>query len=227
MNNTELIKHCAHDKRNKRAWLEFLSRYENLVFNTIIQECKKSDLHKTCFQFDETVKDLVQEVYLNLVKNDCKALKAFRGDSENSIFSYLKIIAQNVVKNYINKMRAKKRPTTDRLLDETTSATCESGKNYHLDKFKTTIFDTEQEFQLKILMEEIDYCLKKIITGRDRKRNRFIYQLHIYNGFTPEEIASTFNFGISTSRIANIISDSRQKLIKSWSLVEDYGNIAC
>ena len=227
MNNTELVKHCANDKKNKKAWLEFLSRYENLVYNTIIQECKNSDLHKNCFQFDETVKDLVQEVYLKLLQNECKALKKFRGESENSIYSYLKIIARNEVRNYINKMQAKKRPPIDRLLDDSTRVTGEKGEIYNSSKYKTILFDPEQEFKLKILKEEIDYCLKKILTGRDKKRNRFIYQLHIYNGFSPKEIASYFNFGISTSRIANIISDSRQKLIKSWSLVEDYGNITC
>jgi len=227
MNNTELVKHCAHDKRNKKAWLEFLSRYENLVYNTVIQECKNSELHKICFQFDETVKDLVQEVYLKLLQNDCKALKKFRGDSENSIYSYLRIIARNVVKNYFIKIQAKKRPPIDRVFDNAARVAGEKGEYYNNDKYKTTIFDPEQEFKLKILKEEIDHCLKKVLTGRDKKRNRFIYQLHIYNGFSPQEIASSFNFGISTSRIANIISDSRQKLIKSWSLVEDYGNIAC
>ena len=91
----------------------------------------------------------------------------------------------------------------------------------------TTIFDPEQEFKLKLLKEEIDYCLKKVLTGRDKKRNRLIYQLHIYKGFSPKEIASSFDLGISTRRIANIISDSRQKLIKSWSLVEEYRQITC
>ena len=227
MNNTELVRHCANDKRNKKAWLEFLSRYKNLVYNTIIQECKNSDLHKNCFQFDETVKDLVQEVYLKLLQNDCKALKVFKGESENSIYSYLRIIARNVVKNHIIKIQAKKRPPMDRLLDESTWITGDKGEIYSSDKYKTTIFDPEQELKLKILKEEIDYCLKKVLTGRDKKRNRLIYQLHIYKGFSPKEIASSFDFGISTRRIANIISDSRQKLIKSWSLVEEYRQITC
>ena len=227
MKNTELIDQCAHDKKNNKAWLEFLSRYEGCIHNMVIQECKNSELKKNIFQFEETVRDLVQDVYLKLLQNDCKALRTFRGDSENSIYSYLAIISKNVVKNYIVKIRAKKRPPIDRSLDNFIIVNEENGEVYYCDKHKTAIFDTEQEFKLKMLKEKIDICLKRIMTGRDKDRNKEIYQLHLYNGYTPKEIASYFNFGLSTRRIANIISDSRQKLIKSWSLVEDYCNITC
>jgi len=227
MNHTELVNHCARNLTNNKAWLEFLSRYQGRIYNTVIQECQKCELHKRCFQFEETVADLVQDVYLKLLQNDCKALKIFRGESENAIYSYLAIISKNVVKNYVIRMQAKKRPRIDKSQDDAITAIGENGAAYYHAKHKPAIFNTDQEFKLKILKEEIDYCLQKTLTGRDKERNKTICQLYLYDGYTPKEIASHFDFGLSTRRIANIISDSRQKLIRASSLVEDYGNITC
>lgn len=215
LKNTELVKHCANNLNSNIAWSEFLSRYEKRICYTITQECKKNEINKYCLQFEETVRDLVQDVYLKILENDCKALKKFRGDSENSIYSYLTVIAKNVVRNYIIKMQAQKRPQIETFLnmltDENKIIQCK-------DKLKPSILDTDQEFKLKILQEEIDYCLAKIMTGKEKERNKLICQLHIYNGFSPNEIAIFFNVGISARRIINIISESRQKLMKSMNL---------
>ncbi len=227
LKNTELVKHCANDPTNNEVWLEFISRYEQCIYYTIIQECKKSELNKYCFQFEETVRDLVQDVYLKILENDCKALKKFRGESENSIYSYLKMIAKNVVKNYITKMQAQKRPQIEISLDKSPMLTDKNGAIDYKDRNKSTIFDTEQEFKLTILKEEIEYRLAKILTGRNKKRNMLICQLHIYDGFSPNEITLFFDFGISTKHIANIISDSRQKLIKTLTLAKQHENITC
>jgi len=105
--------------------------------------------------------------------------------------------------------------------------TDENGTIYYKDRNRSTIFDTELEFKLKILKEEIDYCLTKIMIGKAKERNKLIYQLHIYDGFSPGEIALFFDFGISTKRISNIISDSRQKLIKTLTLAKQHENITC
>lgn len=224
LSNTELVKRCANSLNNNSAWLEFFSRYKQCIYYTIIHECQKNEVKKYCFQFEETVKDLVQDVYLKILENDCKALKQFRGESENSVYSYLKMIAKNVVKNYITKMQAQKRPQVEISLDTPIMLTDENEPIYYKDRKKSTSFDTEQEFRLTILKEEIEYRLAKLLTGRKKKRNKLICQLHIYNGFSANEIALFFNFGISTKHIANIISNSRQKLIKTLSLVKQHEN---
>jgi RNA polymerase sigma factor (sigma-70 family) len=227
LKNTELVKHCANDPTNNEAWLEFISRYEKRIYNTITQECKKSELNNYCFQFIETVKDLVQDVYLKILENDCKALKKFRGDSENSIYSYLNIIAKNVVKNYITKMQAQKRPQIEKSLDDINILTEADGEAQRNNKINPGIFSTEQEVTLKILKEEIDYCLAKTLTGKDRTRNKFIYRLYLYDGLSPKEIALLFDFHISRKRIANIIYDSKRKLIKKLSIAKHHENLTC
>jgi DNA-directed RNA polymerase specialized sigma24 family protein len=154
-------------------------------------------------------------------------LKQFRGESENSIYSYLNVIAKNVVKNYIMKMHAQKRPWIEKSLEdvtqllETNAATCRNNSNH------ANVFSTEKEVTLKILKEEIDDCLARTLTGKKKTRNKFIYQLHLYDGFSPKQIAVLFDFRISSKRIANIICDSKRQLIKKMSIARCHENFAC
>ena len=227
LKNTDLVKLCANNPNNNSAWFEFLSRYEQNIYHTITQECKKIKYNKYCFQFEETVKDLVQDVYLKILENDCKALKQFRGESEYSIYSYLNIIAKNVVKNYIMKMHAQKRPWIEKSLEdvtqllETNAATCRNNSNH------SNVFSTEQEVTMKTLKEEIDDCLSRTLTGKKKTRDKFIYQLYLYDGLSAKQIAVLFDFRISSKRIANIICDSKRQLIKKMSIARCHENFTC
>ena len=225
LKNTELVKLCANNPNNNSAWSEFLARYEEPIYRTITQECKKSEHKIYFFQFEETVNDLVQDVYFKILENDCKALKRFRGESENSIYSYLNAIAKNVVKNYITKMHAQKRPRIKKSLEDVAQLIETNGKTHPNNNSGT--FSMEQEVTLKILKEEIDDCLARTLTGKKKTRNKVIYQLYLYDGFSPKEIALLFDFCISTKRIANIICDSKRKLIKKMSIAKYHENLTC
>lgn len=208
LTNNELVNLCAQNPRNRSAWLEFYSRFDERIWLVICRECKEKGLYENTPQFHQIVQDLVQDVYVKLVEKNCKALKAFVGVSENSIFTYIGIIAKNVVRNYLIKRGAQKRPSIKKTIDE---ALLSQDLEY---AFATV----EEEFTLEIRKEEIEHILENSIKGRDKERNKLIFNLYFYEGFSPEEIAAQFDFALSAKRIGNIISDIKQELRKELLL---------
>lgn len=202
LTNNQLVNLCAQEPRNRSAWFEFYARFDERIWLVIYRECNQKGLSENTVQFNQILQDLVQDVYVKLVEKNCKALKAFIGVSENSFFTYIGIIARNVVRNYLKKMGAQKRPSIEKSIDEILP----------IDIFKSTYVDPEDEFTLVIRKEEIEDVIDEFLKGRDKARNKLIFKLYFYEGFSPEEIASQFNFSLSAKRIGNIISEIKQVL---------------
>ncbi len=212
LNNIELIKLCARESWNRQAWLEFYSRFDERIWLVVYRNCKTLGLHKLDSQFKMTVEDLVQEVYAKLTDNNCKALTNFKGASENSIYAYLGVIARNVVKNYLISINAQKRSLPEKSLDDILMITENGQMIFVKDVIKSPYSDVEDEFSVVILKEEIDAILDKILKSKDKDRNKLIFKLYFYEGFSAEEIALQFNFGISSKRISNLTTDIKNKL---------------
>jgi len=209
--NTELVKSCAQDPANRNAWNEFYNRFDKRIWMVVYRECEAKGISDSDYQYDQTIKDLVQDVYKKLIENDCKALKNFIGASENSIYTYLGIIARNVVRNHITKTRAQKRPLVDKSIDEIFSNSDKQNKIFIKDKFISD-YGVEQEFSAIMLKEEIEDILCQFLNGKDKERNKLIFKLHLYEGFSPDDIASQFSFGLSSKRISNLITGIKKNL---------------
>jgi RNA polymerase sigma factor (sigma-70 family) len=212
MKNTELVALCAQESWNRKAWREFYNRFDARIWLVIYRECKAMGIIKQATQSKQTIEDLVQEVYVKLADNDCKALKNFIGASENSIYTYLGIIAKNVVKNHFIKMKAQKRPTLEKSIDDVSTITETGEKILIRDVVRPTYSDVEQNFSVEILKQEVEDILNNILKGKEKERNRLIFKLHLYKKFSAEDIANKFNFGISSKRISNLITAIKKQL---------------
>ena len=212
LDNVELIRLCAQESSNRNAWIEFYNRFDERIWLVIYRESEIMGITKEDPQFQNTIQDLVQEVYVKLVANDCKALKNFTGASVNSIYAYLGVIARNVVKNHVISINAQKRSLLEKSLDEVLTITENGQKIYTKDVIKSPDSAIEDELSVTILKEEIDNILNKILKNKDKDRNKLIFKLYFYEGFSVEEIASQFNFGLSLKRISNLTSDLKKKL---------------
>jgi RNA polymerase sigma factor (sigma-70 family) len=218
MKNAELIELCAREPWNRKAWLEFYNRFDKRIWLVIYRECKAMGISRQADQFKQTVEDLVQDVYVKLSDNNCKALKNFVGASENSIYTYLGIIAKNVVRNHAIKVKAQKRPSIEKSLDEVIAISETGEKILIRDTVRSPGSAAEQDFSVEILREEIEDILNKILTGKQLERDKLIFKLHLYQKFSAEDITKKFNFGLSSKRISNLITsikkDLRQELSK-------------
>ena len=210
LTNTELIRRCAEDPHNRRLlWVEFCSRFDERIWLIVYRECQDKGLAKKKDQIKLTVQDLVQEVYLNLLKNDCKALTSFIGASENSMYTYLGIIARNVVCNYVTKMNAQKRPNIDKPLNDTSSGF----NDYEIFKISQINKEAiEQDLSLEMLKEEIDLILNQNLKDKYKERNKLIFKLYFYEEFSPEEIASKLGFEITSKRVLNLVAELKTLL---------------
>jgi len=212
LKNTELVELCAQTPDNRNAWLEFYHRFDEWIWLVIARECKAKAISRVDFQYQKTIPDLVQDVYVKLVSNECKALKNFVGASENSIYKYLNIIAKNVVKNHLTKIRAQKRPFIKKSIDEVVIVGENDERISIKEGIRSTDFDVEEEVAVEILQDEIEAILDRILKGKDKQRNKLMFKLHLFEGFSAEEIASQFPFGLTSKRVSNLIADIRRSL---------------
>ncbi len=209
LTNNELVELCAQQPDNRSAWMEFYDRFDERIWLVVYRECKQKEIAKHSAPFRQVVQDLVQDVYVRLVENDCKALKDFIGISENSIFTWLGIVAKNVVRNYSIKMGAKKRPLIGNSIDDIKAI---SKIQIAKDKVSTVYINGEDDFSVEYLKEEIEEILERHLRGKGKERNKLIFKLYIYEGFSPDEIASHLKFSLSVKTVRNIISDIKREL---------------
>lgn len=209
LTNNELIRRCAEASCHRLLWAEFYHRFDERIWLIVYRECRDRGLVGKKDQFKQTVQDLVQEVYFNLLKNDCKALQNYIGASENSIYTYLGIVARNAVCNYVTKMSAQKRPNIDRSLNGAPSGSSDA------EGFKIPQANKEtigQELSLEMLKNEIDSILDQTLKDKYKERNKLIFRLYFYEEFSPEEIASKLGFEVSSKRVLNLITELKTLL---------------
>ena len=212
ISNTKLIKLCASNPRNESAWLEFYRRFDERIGLVVYRECKERRVTNNPTQLRQIVQDLVQDVYMRLVENNCRALKSFKGKSENSIYTYLGIIAKNVVLNYVIMMGAQKRPTVVKSIDEIFKSLDKTGEITLKNSGKMTNAKADEKLRQIFFEETIDELLDKCVKGRDKERNKLIFKLYFFDGFSPEEITLYFRMPVSPKRIGNIIADIKQEM---------------
>jgi DNA-directed RNA polymerase specialized sigma24 family protein len=213
MTHNELVDILAKSPRDRMAWGEFYDRFHKHICLTINRELKR--LHN--YRGLSTVEDLAQEVYAKLLAHDCQALKDFKGQYENSIVSYLEIIAIRTVLTDYSKTKARKR--------------CAAGRevpldalrwNVHLDRMVDLkeilhVESWEEEFSLNELHEEIKYHLEKILDPRrNKERDGLIFKYYLYAGFEAEEIVALCkDVNITVKRVLNIICEIKNELRES------------
>jgi RNA polymerase sigma factor (sigma-70 family) len=213
-----LLSLMAERPGNEVIWGEFYRRFTKLIAATILRECIR-------LNYDvgrKYVNDLLQEVYVKLLKNNGKAFKRFKGRHENSIIVYLRVISINVVRNEFAKRNQKKRQNESKIisLDERLRWQISDGRTADLHEI---VGDMNWDVKMRKdeLIDEIEYCLEKIFRKNcQRKRNMLIFRYYFYAGFQVKDIANFPNISISEKSIGNIISiikkELRRELKRRW-----------
>ena len=156
-----------------------------------------------------SIDDLVQAVYLHLVKQNNHALDRFRGRYEESIYRYLAVISINVVRDHFREVRAYRRPKISYSLDDLLRNDAERG-------VPEVVCDISGEptgsGKQKITMEDIDAALKKAAVRKHRDRDILIYKLRYLDELTLEEIRNVLGLEMSTYGIGSLVSRMNDRL---------------
>lgn len=205
LTNTALIKACASRLENQKAWLEFLRRFDRHIKLSVLRAHRFfsiSFLEKVIVK--EDIKDLVQEVYIRLFKNDCKVLKNFKPKYENAIYAYLSIMCTSVVKDFFKKFGRLKRKGYLESIDERSDINKE---NKLINKSLSSFVRTNAEKQIieKDLLEKIKSHYNSTNSKKDDKRKELIFQLYFVHGLSITDISRIKGLNISLSNANTII----------------------
>lgn len=169
------------------AWLEFIDRFERLIFNSITailqRKLRVQEFHK------EDIVDLMQQVFFNLSKDDYAGLRKFKFNSDFSLKAYLKAVAVNATIDHIRAVESSKRIqatiSINGLVERQDSLDFEENGCELIDN-RTR--NPEELLLEKEFVEKLYRIVDKISGKHHRERNRRIFDLIYWHGYSVEEV---------------------------------------
>ena len=180
---------CA-ERCDDAAWEEFVLRVGKPISLTIV---------RTASLWGEPsrsrVEDLVQATYLKLWEDGCRLLRDFAVLHPEAILGYLKKIAANVAHDYFKHRHSQS----------------SGGYQAHVSTGEVDpvagddVDGSEERIAYRVLLNEVDDHLKRILTGPDQERDRTIFWLYFRQGMSTKEIASLPTIGLGTKGVGSVI----------------------
>ncbi|MBL8194966.1 MAG: RNA polymerase sigma factor [Blastocatellia bacterium] len=199
ISSVELIALCTSN--NSDAWDEFIKRFHRYISVCVFRESRNYKLDPS---------ELTQEDFLKLLANDCKILKDFHGETENSVFAYLATIVYSTVKDQIRREIAQKRSAIVLSLDKP----IDFQQGISLKDILPAGTETSPDlmFQERIIPKKLKELLKSALSGANATRDTIIFHLHIINGLSPREIGEMPNVALNTNNVQTIITRTKERL---------------
>lgn len=174
-------------QKDPGSWNDFVDRYLSLFYHVVHSTAHLRSVRLT----PEDVEDIAAEVLLQLVADDYKALKAFRGNA--SLATYLTVIARRTCVHELTRRQAVKeairkgdvRPPSADDTSESESLAAQKG----VDR-----------------LEEVEVLIRQLKSRREREIVRLFY----FEGRTYEEIST--ETGIPVNTIGAVLSRARARL---------------
>src|SRR5262245_15612199 len=193
---------CASHFDDDRYWEEFVQRFNPCLTNSVYQTYRR-------FSVDgppswEIVSDLLQEIYLRVLKDKCAALRRFRGSSEFEAEVYLMHIATSVTIDQLRRQRSLKRRARTESLNNALIVEELQGRRGIISHYTDELAEND-----------LIRILKRSFKGRNRKRNILIFLLHFREGLTPQEIAEIDFFDLRPATDSHILAEVREKIRKA------------
>lgn len=189
LSSNQLVKECI-GSNDPEAWVEFIRRFQRVIARAVGQKASSFNEDSR-----ELVDDLVQDTYLKLCEDNCRLLRRFQPHSEDSIYSYLKVVAGNVALDHFKLKKANKRG------DNQTES---MGDLEQVDPL-TRGTDIEDCIHRNLQWEQIEKIVLEVTKGKDQRRNCLIFRLHYRQGFTAREIAALPGIGLSTEGVESVL----------------------
>jgi len=185
----EVVCLCA-GSCDEAAWEEFVWRVGKSISLTIVRTaCLWAEPSRSL------VEDLVQATYLKLWEDGCRLLRDFAVLHPEAILGYLKKIAANVAHDYFKHRHSQS----------------SGGYQPHVSTGEVDpvagndVDGTEERIAYRVLLNELDDHLKRILTGPDQERDRTIFWLYFRLGMSTKEIASLPTIGLGTKGVGSVI----------------------
>ncbi len=205
LSHNQLIRLLANEPYNQAAWKEFTERFDGFLAGVIKRECEKLRHREGLANFG----DLLHDVYLKFLKDECEAFRTYRGQHENSIWPFLEIAARRVVLNDWRKLNARKRPPGAKRLRELVPERIADLLDLFPDKDATNELD---RLLMEIAIEQCLHAMSKKL--RHAARDIRVFHLYLYEGMNAETIAALPEINLSSQSVFRIIADIKERLAR-------------
>jgi RNA polymerase sigma-70 factor, ECF subfamily len=176
-----VINSCL-DSGGQEAWTHFVRLFQPLIVSVILRIVRRNgDISPAIAD------DLVQETYLRLCRDNCKALREFEHRHEHAIFGFIKVVAGSVALDYVRARSAEKR------LGES-----QDSNNEAMDSVPAPAVDIHEAIQ----MNEISALVDRIAQS---DRDRSVFWLYYRHGYTARDIAGIPNIDLTAKGVESLI----------------------
>ena len=182
----DLLQRCL--RKQPGSWNDFVDRFSSLIYHVIHYTAHLRSARLT----PEDVEDIAAEVMLEVVKDDYKALKSFRGNA--SLATYLTVIARRTCIHELIRRQAVKDA-----ISRGEVRPSQAGMNLEEEE------ESEAVQKSMDSLEDVDRLLRKL-SGKPREIVRLFY----FEGRTYEEIST--ETGVPVNSIGSVLSRARKKL---------------
>ena len=177
----DLLQRCL--AKQPGSWNDFVDRFLSLIYHVV----QHTAYLRSVKLAPEDVEDLAAEVLVQVVADDYKALRQFRGQSNLS--TYLTVIARRICVHELSRKQA----VRDAIRRGDVKAPAGHAE------------DTEAATKSLESLEEVDRLLRRL-KGPEREVVRLFY----LEGRTYEEISTELDVPVNT--IGSVLSRARKKL---------------
>lgn len=205
LSNRDLVNRLVKAGPEDHAWLEFITRFQPRIRRLAYRAYSAEAIRHSGVDASrpgEVIDDLTQEVFIRLIDAERRALAAFRGLSENSIYTYLHTIAVNLVRDHFKKLRAQRRPPAATSLNEPLRTADGPAENSTLGDYLPSADPNPEEIAESLELERrISSAVAESTLSSISSRDRLIFRLIFVQGLSVEDVASYRGMKLSTSGV--------------------------
>jgi RNA polymerase sigma factor (sigma-70 family) len=205
----ELFFDCARDTCDNRSWEEFLRRFAPKIKQFIRTSLRRAVGRDLALSQNPVImggvqeNDLLQNVVMRLVANDCAAMKRFSGSTEEELLAYLAVITRSVVRDSLRWHRAGKRPDSV----ETRQDCADLGS---IDEMLQADPTTERD----VLFRELKDLSRKTLTLQSpaANRDRMIFELYFFHDLSINQIARCKGIELSKAGVEKALNRVKDRV---------------
>jgi RNA polymerase sigma factor (sigma-70 family) len=196
------------------AWLEFIKRFEFILFKAIRHTYRRFAPIKQLTHDD--VLDLVQQIFVKLSENDYRALRQLKSYKEGSVKLFLYAVAANTVLDQLRASQIARRPNITHSLSEPEFE--EDIDENLIGQLYAAESNPEIKYLQKELLEQIMAIIDVESNDKTRTRNRKIFLMAHHYGYTHSEIAAQEEIGLKLPGVNSFLNRIKKKLDEFYNI---------
>jgi len=213
-----LVSLCAENPGHHGLWSEFLKRFGCRIRFFVRMTLRDSGGGNSATPTFAGLPmkgeaDLIQETILRLVESDCAALRRFSGLSEENLFAYFAVITRSVVRDYLRRQRALKRPRWQ--------STDDPGAFEERQAYRQRGHWANRAPERAVLARELEEISLQTIrnhSGENADRDRLLFELYFHEGLSLDQISKCKGINLSRAGVEKALNRVKD-LVRSAAVV--------